>query len=174
MAPTEKALLGKPLAVVSWNGQDYPLIPVNKKVQKFQTEVVAAKGPNMLTLSGQGPEGLTIDNVKLTHLGSTDVFIKNGDFDRPELLGIAQKKVSYDIPGWSGRNIEIGFGDNYNLNWQDSNGQVLTLATKEKTNIFQKFIFTEAGVLAVEETNKFILSFDYAADHDKPLAKSGG
>lgn len=83
MAPTEKALLGKPLAVVSWNGQDYPLIPVNKKVQKFQTEVVAAKGPNMLTLSGQGPEGLTIDNVKLTHLGSTDVFIKNGDFDRP-------------------------------------------------------------------------------------------
>jgi hypothetical protein len=82
MAPTEEADLNKPLAFLTWNGKTFPLIPTSRKVEKFRTEVIAVRGPNLLTISGQGEdgEGLTVDNVKLIPVGSTTLSIKNGDF----------------------------------------------------------------------------------------------
>lgn len=82
MAPTEEADLNEPLAFLSWNGKTFPLIPTSRNVQKFTTEVIAVRGPNLLTLSGQGDDGdgLSVDNVKLIPFGSSTLSIKNGDF----------------------------------------------------------------------------------------------
>lgn len=53
------------------------------------------------------------------------------------------------MPEWEGENIEIGFGDNYNEHWTKENEQVLSLATKERTNIHQVLIFSELAIMGV-------------------------
>ena len=82
MAPTEEAELNTPLGELTWNGKVYPLVATSRKVQKFKVEVTAVRGPNLISISGQGKdgEGLSIDNIKLIPLGSSTLSIKNGDF----------------------------------------------------------------------------------------------
>lgn len=67
---------------MTWNGQEYPLKATSRKVQKFRVEVAAVRGPNLITLSGQGDDGkgLTVDNIKLIPFGASMLAIKNGNF----------------------------------------------------------------------------------------------
>lgn len=130
----------------------------------------------MISISGQGKEGegLSVDNIQLTPIGSDVLAIKNGNFEDPEIKGKINSKVFYEIPEWEGNNIELGFGDTYNEHWTEGNDQVLSLATKQKTILYQVLVLTELATMGVEEPNVFTLSFKYAAEEGKPLAKTGG
>lgn len=59
-------------------------------------------GTNFLSILGQGDdgEGLTVDNVKLTPLGASDVTVKNGGFESPEVDDDLDSKQFYEISTW--------------------------------------------------------------------------
>jgi hypothetical protein len=91
-----------------WNGNEVAnVVPVDHKrhVKTAQVEVQAGE-ENVLRFEGSGEHdsfGLTIDNVKLTKVGSTENIVINGGFEQPDLKG--KWKIFNEIPGWSGKGI---------------------------------------------------------------------
>lgn len=105
---------------VYWNGKRIiEIIPKNHNVhtQKANVEVIA--GENKLDLAGAGKSdklGLTIDNVKLVEVGTTNNIVVNGGFEKPD---IGKKwKIQDNIPGWVGSKTEVGWGKIYNKGWK--------------------------------------------------------
>ena len=74
---------------------------------------------NVLKFEGAGKKdgfGLTIDNVKLHQDGSEKNIVINGGFEEPNQ---GERWTSLDkMPGWEGKDIEVGWGKIYNKKWK--------------------------------------------------------
>ena len=175
MIPTSKAELNKPLATLSWNGQDFPLVPTSYSKNKFRVEVKAVRGPNQLMISGKGvdEQGLTVDNIQLIPFGSRANVLENGDFEENSISDKVDSQSLYKLSWWQGNHITVGWGSSYSDAWTNYDDQVLCLFAKEITNLYQYLIFTEDYAIGETETSNFKLSLDYAAEEGKPLAFTG-
>lgn len=164
--------LGSCLANVLWNDQIIvSIVPSNYNVQTFTVQVQAKAGENRLQIEGAGVSdsyGLTVDNVKLIRVGTTQNIVVNGGFEQPNVghsWGIFN-----NVPGWSGIAVEVGWGSIYNSAWSS---QVVELDGHANYQITQTFNFNSkfelvAGISC--DTNSFqgktltyVLEFDYAA-----------
>jgi hypothetical protein len=88
--------------------------------------VILGSGDNVLSFDGTSfsdSYGLTIDNVKLTSVYSSNNLIVNGDFATP-YVGSSFIYKDNGITGWSAVRAEVGYGTLYNANW---NGPVIEL-----------------------------------------------
>jgi len=85
-----------------------------------------------LRFEGSGKKdglGLTIDNVKLLQEKSKEDIVVNGGFEQPDLN--KKWKILDKIPGWEGKDIEVGWGKIYNSKW---NSQVVELDGRKNAN----------------------------------------
>ena len=107
---------------VLWNGKKIlQVTPSDHEVHNKVAKVSVQKGENVLRFEGAGVKdgfGLSIDNVKLIQISTGKNIVINGGFERPDLRNKEQKWNMFDnIPGWTGKDIEIGWGKIYNKNW---------------------------------------------------------
>lgn len=147
------------------------IVPSNYNVVSLSFPLTAAVGLNRLQFEGAGVsdgQGITIDNVKLIQSGSKSNLLVNGDFEDPALT--QDWTLFQNLPGWTGKNIELGGGKkNYNPNWTS---QVIELDSYNNTQVTQTIYFDQnfnAFVKSVEinptlpPTLTYTLEFDYAA-----------
>ncbi len=83
-AAQSESPLQSAIAKLIWNDQSFNIEPTDYEVHKFKKEVTVLKNVNnVLKFVGEGRAdgyGLTIDNVKLTALGSAVNLVLNGNF----------------------------------------------------------------------------------------------
>ena len=127
---------------VFWNGKKVAnVVPADHNVHKKVVSVTVNQGGNELKFQGSGKKdsyGLTIDNVKLLSQGTKKDIVVNGGFERPDMK--KKWKIMNKIPGWEGKDIEVGWGKIYNNRW---NSQVVELDGKRNVNGYfvQKWFF---------------------------------
>ena len=127
---------------VFWNGKKVAnVVPADHNVHKKVVSVTVNQGGNELKFQGSGKKdsyGLTIDNVKLLSQGTKKDIVVNGGFERPDMK--KKWKIMDKIPGWEGKDIEVGWGKIYNNRW---NSQVVELDGKRNVNGYfvQKWFF---------------------------------
>ena len=128
--------------LVFWNGNKIAeIIPSDYNIHKKHVRVDVNSGDNELRFEGSGKKdglGLTIDNVKLLQEKSRKDIVVNGGFERPDMK--KKWKIMNKIPGWEGKDIEVGWGKIYNNRW---NSQVVELDGKRNVNGYfvQKWFF---------------------------------
>ena len=97
-------------------------------------------GENIIKFEGAGKadgRGMILDNVKLTRLGDKKNIVRNGDFEKPDVQG--KWKIVNNIPGWTGKQFEIGSGHLYGKKiW---NSQVIELDGKKNGYLQQGWNF---------------------------------
>lgn len=107
----------------------------------------------MLQIKGKGDvdgAGLTIDDVKLIKVGSSDNLVVNGGFENPPQNGLW--KILDNIEGWKGVHIEIGNGKLYNSRW---NSQVCELDSDSMNIAITQSFFLDDRI-------EYVLSYDWA------------
>lgn len=163
---------GSCLANVLWNDQIIvSIVPSDYNVHTYTVQVQVKAGENRLQIEGAGISdsyGLTVDNVKLIRVGTTQNIVVNGGFQQPSVGN--SWGIFSNIPGWSGIAIEIGWGNIYNSAW---NSQVVELDGNANYQITQTFNFNSnfelvAGISCSttsfqSKTLTYVLEFDYAA-----------
>lgn len=76
--------------------------------------------------------------MKLVKEGTEENLVVNGDFEKPA-VGTKWTKTN-NLPGWQGKNVEVGWGKIYNSNW---NSAVVELDSNQNYEISQKWNFDE-------------------------------
>ena len=126
---------------VYWN--DKMIMVVSPSDYEAHTKVIHVfvdVGENILKFEGAGKadgRGMILDNVKLTRLGGKRNIVKNGDFERPD---VGRKwRIVNTIPGWEGKQFEIGSGHLYGKKiW---NSQVIELDGRKNCYLLQRWNF---------------------------------
>ena len=123
-----------------WNGYRINLMyPFDYNIHTFRKYVYVEEGENSLKFQGMGTSdcyGLSIKNVKLTRVGTTENIVKNGRFSSP-YMGY-ERQLFDNIPGWSGNGFDIGYGKIFNSKW---GGQVCELDGHGNGYLTQKWRF---------------------------------
>ena len=111
---------------VFWNGKEVTsIVPSDYLVHSEKVSLEAMVGENALKFETAGKSdgyGLTIDNVKLVKDGSSEDVVINGGFEQPDLG--KKWRIQNEIPGWKGKDIEVGWGKIYSKEW---NSQIVEL-----------------------------------------------
>lgn len=128
-----------------FNSQGFSVYWNNQKVKTINTHdynihhvVIPVKGRvgvNTLRFSGEGRSdglGTTYTNVRLLN-GSRDLII-NGNFNQPN-VGRGWR-IFNTIPGWTGGEIEVGWGRIYNPRWSPST-HINELDGRHNDNVIQ-------------------------------------
>lgn len=125
---------------VFWNNKKIGFFsPKNYRIQSASYVVYAKTGVNYLSFRGEGRSdglGATISNVVLIR-GKKNL-VKNGNFKQPN-VGHGWK-IFTTIPGWTGGEIEVGWGPIYNKGW-GKNTHVSELDARKNVKITQTFKF---------------------------------
>jgi hypothetical protein len=123
-AANQKAPLNVSSFSVLWNGNQLnEAFSKNYDVLSATYTVTAIVGENILNFVGTGTstnQGAGITNVELIRKGKCgleDVLV-NGNFADGTNVGKGFKIFKNGIRGWKADEIEIGYGPNYNSNWE--------------------------------------------------------
>ena len=126
---------------VLWN--DNVVLKVNPTDYDLHDETLTVEvkeGKNSLKFKGKGKSdklGLSIDNVRLVREGTTEDIVINGDFEMPQVAGTYE--IFNKIPGWEGKEMEIGPSSTYSEEWPAT--QVAELDGNFNTDMTQHFTF---------------------------------